>query len=152
MRGLALLLGGKPASRRKPARVPAHHLQEEHPGRGSRHGRYVEGGLAYTGCHIFCSGAKARATVGARQVVVDRFRHMHRADRIAEVGRDLRDLETGIRRVATAVIEEVTNMVRLEDLQQSVIRRAIVLKAWQLVARGAEGAPRGVRKPCEGGS
>src|SRR5262249_17448888 len=94
----------------------------------------------------------AWATVGAWQVVVDRFRHMHRDDGIAEVGRDLRDLETGIRRVAAAVIEEVPNMVRLEDLQQSVIRRAVVLKAWQLVARGAKGPPRGVRKPCESGS
>ena len=37
-------------------------------------------------------------------------------DGIAEVSRDLRDLETGIRRVA-AVIEEVSNLVRLEGLQ-----------------------------------
>jgi hypothetical protein len=62
------------------------------------------------------------------------------------VSRDLSDLETGIRRVAAAVIEEVANLVRLENLQQPVIRRAVVLKAWQLVARRAEGASRGMRE------
>src|SRR5262245_46966777 len=77
---------------------------------------------------------------------------MHCDDRIAEVSRDLGDLETGIRRVAAAIIEEVSNMVRLENLQQPVIRRAVVLKAWQLVARGAEGASRGMREPRNRGS
>jgi hypothetical protein len=55
---------------------------------------------------------------------------MHCDDGIAEVRRDLGDLETGIRRVAAAVIEEVSNMVRLEHLQQPIIRCAVVLKAW----------------------
>ena len=68
------------------------------------------------------------------------------------MSRDLRDLKTGIRRVAAAVIEEVPNMVRLENLQEPVIRRAVVLKAWQLVARRAEGAPRGMWEPCDDGS
>src|SRR5215475_2029318 len=71
---------------------------------------------------------------------------MHGDDGIAEVRRDLGDFETGIRRVAAAIIEEVPNIVRLENLQQPVIRRAVVLKARQLVARGAEGASRGMRE------
>src|SRR5215475_24222 len=77
---------------------------------------------------------------------------MHGDDGIAEVRRDLGDLETRIRRVAATVIEEVPNMVRLENLQQPVIRCAVVLKAWQLVARGAEGASRGMRELRNGGS
>ena len=142
---------GQPAGRREPARVPTHHLQEEHPGRGPRHRRHIKGALADAGRHIFCSRAKARTAVGAREIVVDRFRHMHRDDGIAEASRDLGDLETGIRRVAAAVIEEVPNMVRLENLQQPVIGRAVVLKAWQLVARGAEGASRSMREPRDRG-
>jgi hypothetical protein len=142
---LPVLHGGEAAGRREPARVPTHHLQEEHPGGGARHSRHVEGGLTNAGRHIFGGGAKARATVGAREIVVDRFRHLHRDDGIAEVRRDLCDLETGIRRVA-AVIEEVPNLVRLEDLEQPLIGRTIVLKARQLVACGAEGASRRVRE------
>jgi hypothetical protein len=42
---------------------------------------------------------------------------MHRDDGIAEVRRDLGDLETGIGRVAAVIEEEVPNLVRLEDLQ-----------------------------------
>src|SRR3981081_2025948 len=76
---------------------------------------------------------------------------MHRDDRLAEVRRDLRDFETGVGRVAAAIIEEVPDMVRLEDLQQPGIWRGVCLKAWQLVARGAEGAPRGVLEPRDSG-
>ena len=77
---------------------------------------------------------------------------MHRNDGITEVSRDLGDLEAGIRRVAAAVIEEVPNLLCLEHLQQPVIGRAVVLKAGQLVACGAEGASRGMRELRDSGS
>ncbi len=50
---LTLLLSSQPASSGNPARVTAHHLQNEHPGGSLRHGGHIEGRLAHAGRHIF---------------------------------------------------------------------------------------------------
>ncbi len=50
----------------------------------------------------------------------------------------------GIHRVAAAVIEEVADVVRFEDLDEPLVLGAVLVEALQLVARRAEGAPPGV--------
>src|SRR5690349_17764510 len=126
---LTLVLGSQPAGCGNPARVTAHHLQNEHPGGGLRHSGHIEGCLAYAGRYIFRDRAKARAAVRDREIVVYGFRYMYRDDGLAELCRDLRDLETGISRVAAAIVEEVPDLVCSEDLQQPGIWRGVYFKA-----------------------
>ena len=45
---------------------------------------------------MFCDRAKARTAVGDWEIVVHCFRHMNRDDRVAELCRRLRDLETSV--------------------------------------------------------
>src|SRR5438445_3179863 len=120
---LALLLGSQPAGSGNPACVTAHYFQNEHPGGGLRHGGHIEGCLAYAGRHIFRGRAKAWAAVRDREIIVHCFWYMHRDDGLAELCRDLRDLETGVSRVAAAIVEEIPDLVCLDDLQQPGIWR-----------------------------
>ena len=76
VRGVAGLLGGEAAGRRDPARVPAHHLEHEHLGRGARHRGDVEAGFADRHGDVLGDRAEARAAVGDRQVVVHGLRHV----------------------------------------------------------------------------
>jgi len=60
--------------------------------------------------------------------------------RQAEPVGELRDLETGVRRIAAAIVEKVADVVRLEDLDQPLVLRRIVLEFPELVARRSERA------------
>ncbi len=85
-----------------------------------------------------------------RQVVVDRLRHADASDRIAQGLPDLRDLEGGVHGVVAAVVEEISNVVRLEDLDEALVFGAVLLEALELEACRAEGARRGVAQPADG--
>ena len=63
---------------------------------------------------------------------------MDRLQRKPHLRTDLRYLLAGVGRVPAAVVEEVADIVRLEDLDQSLVFRAIFIDAFELVAAGAE--------------
>jgi hypothetical protein len=55
----------------------------------------------------------------------------------------------GIHRIVAAVVEEVSNVVRAEYLDQALILSAILVQAGELVARRSEGAPRGMAQGAD---
>ena len=71
--------------------------------------------------------------------------------RIAFCSGKLRDLKAGIGRIATAVVEEITDVVRLEDFDESFIFGCTLSKALEFVAAGTECASGGVAQCCNSG-
>ena len=98
----------------------------------------------------FATEPKPGQRVGDGQVVVDGLRHADADDRVAELLADLRHLVRGVHRVAAAVVEEVADVVRLEDLDQPLVLGAVLVEALELVARGAERAARRVAQRRDG--
>ena len=66
----------------------------------------------------------------------------------------LRHLEAGIGRIATAVVKEITNVMRAKYVEQAFVLGAVFLDALQLVAAGAERAGRRMLESgdCRGGT
>src|SRR5690606_4850793 len=60
-------------------------------------------------------------------------------ERIIDLAAELRHLVGGVLRIAAAVVEEVADVVRPEDLQQALVLRAVLIQPLQLVAAGPEG-------------
>jgi len=56
----------------------------------------------------------------------------------------LRHLVTGIGGVAAAVVEKITDVVRLEDLDQALVLALVFLEALELETAGSEGSRRRV--------
>ena len=63
---------------------------------------------------------------------------MDRLQRKPHLRTDLGYLLAGVSRVPAAVVEEVADIVRLENLDQSLVFRTIFIDAFELVAAGAE--------------
>ena len=127
-----------------PARVAAHDLDHEELGGGGAHGPHVKGCLQGGGGNVLGHGAEARAVVSDRQVIVHGLRHMDGLDRVAQGLGELGDLVAGVGGVAPAVVEEVTDVVSPEDLDQTLILALVGLQALQLVAARTEAAGRGI--------
>ena len=98
----------------KPARVTAHDLNH------SDHAGIVYPAilvhLSARGGNILGGGGKARAVVGAEQVIVNGLGDAHNPALIARLGHEAADLGTGIHRVVAAIIEEIANIILLENL------------------------------------
>src|SRR6202034_4592909 len=94
--------------------------------------------------------AEPWTAVGVRQIVVDGFGHADAGDGKAERGPDLRHLERGIHRIVAAVVEEVADVVRAENLDQALVLGAVLLDTLELEARRAEGAGRCVPERAQG--
>src|SRR5471032_2974731 len=109
---------------------------------GLRHRLHVQARLAHAGGDVLRHRAEAGARIGDRQVVVDGLGHVHRDHRIAHLLAQLRHLEARVGGIVAAVVEEVADVVRPEDLDEALVLEAALLHALELVARGAEGAAR----------
>ena len=72
-------------------------------------------------CNVLCSRCITWAVVCAKEVVVDCLWNTHDAALIANLHHVLGDLVAGIHGVVTAVVEEVTNIVLLEDLKNALV-------------------------------
>ena len=137
---VAVFRAGHTAGCRDPAGMAAHYLEYEYLGGSGTHGGDVKTGLAGGNGDVLGHRAEARAVIGDRQVVVHGFGDMNRLDRVTGCLGELRYLQAGIGRVTTAVVEEVTDVVCCEDLDEAVILTLVGLQALHLVAAGAEGA------------
>ena len=134
------LAGGETARGRDPARMPAHHLEDEHARRRARHGGDVERRLERRHGDVLRDRAESRAAIGDREVVVHGLRDSDAGDGVARLHAELRELQRRVHRIVAAVVEEVADVVRAEHLDQPLVLRAIALEVLELVARGAEGA------------
>src|SRR5210317_1827347 len=75
---------------------------------------------------------------------------MDSLQRVAHGLAELRYLEACVGGVTTTVVEEVANIVRLEDLNEALILRPVLLQAFQLVAAGTECARWRGQEACNG--
>ena len=98
---------------------------------------------------ILGSGSEARAVVGAEQVIVDGLRNAHYAALVAGLHHILGNLVAGIHGVVAAVVEEVTDVVLLEDLEDALVIGVINIRISQLVAAGAQCRGRGVAQKSQ---
>ncbi len=124
-----------------PPGVPPHDFEYENLGRRTRHGLDIQRGFPGRYGNILRHGSKARARIRDRQVVVDGFWHMDRLHRETHSARQLGDLVTGIGRVSAAVVEEIPDVVRPEDLDKAFVLRRALFETLELVASRTEGAP-----------
>ena len=100
--------------------------------------------LSDGGSDILCCGSEARAMVGAEQVVVDGLRDTHDTAVIANLLHILGNLVTGVHGVVAAVVEEVTNVVLLEDLEDALVIGIVNVRICDLVTAGTQSRGRGV--------
>ena len=138
MRRLIFRFTGQAASGGNPAGVPTHDFENEHLGRGSGHGGDVKTCFANGGGYILGHGAKARTAIGDRQVVIHSLGYMDGLNRVAHALGQLGNLQAGIGGITTAVVEEVTDVVRAEDFNQALVFGSIGFQAFELVAAGAD--------------
>ena len=138
LRCVAFLFARQAARGRGPAGVSSHHLEDEDLGRGLGHARDVEAGLADRHRRVLGHRSEARTAVRERQVVVHRLGHVDRLHRIAQRLAELADLQAGVGAVAAPVVEERADVVRAKDLDQTLVLRAVLVEALELVTAGAE--------------
>ena len=67
---------------------------------------------------------------------------MNGQERIAQLGGDLRDLQARVGRIVATVVEEVTDVMRAEHVDQPLVLRARFVEPLELVAARAERAGR----------
>src|SRR5690606_33445577 len=84
------------------------------------------------------------------QVVVYRLRYVYRLDGITHLLCKHRDLQAGVGGIAAAVVEEIADIVRLEDLDQPLVFPRIVFKLLQFVPSRAEGTRRRISQCADG--
>ena len=82
--------------------------------------------------------------VGAEQVVVNGLGHAHHAAVITDLLHILGDLVAGVHGIVTTVIEEVTDVILLEDLQNALVIRVIHIGVRHLIAAGTQSRGRSV--------
>jgi hypothetical protein len=100
--------------------------------------------------NVLGGGAESRAAIGDRQIVVDRFGDADAGYRVSHLLADLRHLVRGVHGIVAAVVEEIPDVVRLEDLDQTLVFRAVLVDTGKLVARRTECAARGISQTPHG--
>ena len=121
-----------------PAGVAAHDFEHEDFGGGFAHGAHVKRGFQRRHGDVFGDRAKAGAAVGDRQVVVHGFGHVDGLQRVVHGFGQLADLEAGVRRVATAVVEKVADVVGFEDFDQALVFDLVGFQRLELEAARAK--------------
>ena len=127
-------LAGEPACGGDPTGMAPHHLHHEHFGGSPRHRGDIERGLECGHGDELGDRAEARAAVGEGQIVVHGLRHADAGDGVAERLAHLRDLVRGVHRVVAAVVEEISDVMGLEDLDQTLVLGAVLVQTLELEA------------------
>ena len=109
----------------------------------------VAGNFHDGGRDIFCSRGKARAVVGAEEVIVDGLGHAHDAALVADLLHILRDLVAGVHGVVAAVVAEVAHVVLLEDFENALVVSVVDVGVGNLIAAGAERGRRRIGQAVE---
>src|SRR5258708_35739139 len=148
---LAGLVSSQTAGRRDPARVPAHHLEDENLGRGAGHRAYVKPRFARRHATVLGDGAEPRAAIRDGQIIVHGLGYPDANDGKVHLHGDLGHFLRRVHGVVAAVVKEVTDVVRAEYVDQSRVLRAVLVDSGQLVARRAECAAWRVTQAADGG-
>lgn len=122
-----------PRQRRRsgqPARVPPHDLHDGHR-TGIIHARIPDDFL-HGGGDELGRRAEARGMVGLGQVVVDRFGHPGDLDVLALLGKVARELGHRVHRIVPADVEEITDLILVQRLQQPAVHLAVLPGAGSL--------------------
>ena len=142
IRNVAVCALGEGCSRRQPAGIPAHHLDDD----DVRCIVYLELSLQLGdgGRDILRGGAEAWAVIDAVEVVIDGFRCADHDDvRNMMLLNIIRELPDGIHRVVAADIDEIADLVLLEDADERLELRRILCRILQLETAGAKCSGRG---------
>ena len=99
--------------------------------------------------NIFGSAGKARAVVGAEQVVVNGLGNAHDPAVVTNGLHITADLVAGIHGIVAAVVEEVSHIIFLENLKNPLIVRVILLRICNFVAAGAQLGRGGVQQQLQ---
>ena len=114
--------------------MPAHHLHDEHLGRRVAHRFDIQGRFAYRHGNVLRYRAEPRTAVRERQIVVDGLWNADAGHRIAQPLAELRDLVRGVLGIAAPVVEKVTDVVSLEDIDQAPVVTFVRLETLEFVA------------------
>ena len=140
--GTCAVSGSQSGSASQPAGVTAHDLHD------ADHAGVIDAGVLIDlhagGGDVLGGGGEAGAVVGAEQVVVNGLGHAHHAAVITNLLHILGDLVAGVHGVITAVIEEVTDVILLEDLQNALVIRVIHIGVRHFIAAGTQSRGRSV--------
>ena len=140
--GASAVGGSQSGSASQPAGVTAHDLHD------ADHAGVIDPGVLIDlhagGGDVLGGGGEAGAVVGAEQVVVDGLGHAHHAAVVAYLLHILGDLVAGVHRVVAAVIEEVTDVILLKNLQNTLVVRVIHVGIRHLVTAGTQSGGGGV--------
>src|SRR5690606_19109706 len=77
-----------------------------------------------------------------RQVIVNGFGDADTGNRKAFSCAQQGDLVSGVLGVSATVVQEISDIVRPEDIHEPLILRSVVFQAFEFVAAGAKGAGR----------
>ena len=88
--------------------------------------------------NILCRAAEAGAVVRTEKVVVDRLGHAHDAAFITDGFHVAADFVAGVHGIVTAVIEEITDVILFEDLEDTAVVRIVDFRILHLVTAGAK--------------
>ena len=133
VRRIARFLARQAARRCDPAGMPAHDLENEDLGRGLRHRQDVESSLLRRHRDVFRDRPEARAVIGNGEVIVHGLGNAQAGHREAHLPGNERHLVGGVHRVVAAVVEEIADVVRPEDLDKALILGPVFLDAPELV-------------------
>ena len=140
--GAHAVVGGNGACGGKPTCVTAHDLKN-----GDHTGIVNSGVKVDLHCgsgNVLCSRGIAGAVVGAEKVVIDGLGNTHDTALIAILEHKLAYLVAGIHGVVAAVVEEITDVILLEYLKNSLIIGIVNIGVLELVTAGTKSGRRGV--------
>ena len=145
--GASAVGGSKTGSSSQPAGVTAHDLDDAH------HTGIIDPGVmidfhAGSG-DILGSRGVTGAVVSTKEVIVDGLGHAHHTALIANLLHILADLVAGVHGVVTAIVEEVTDIILLEDLQDTLVVSVIHIGISHLIAAGTQGRGGGVQQQLQ---
>ena len=141
------VVGSESGGGGEPARVSAHDLYDRY------HTCVVDSGvladLHAGGGDVFCRARESGAVVSSEKVVVYSLGNAHDSALPAGLGHESGYLVAGVHRVIAAVVEEVADIVFLEDLQDLLVIRIVVIGVSHLVTAGTEFRRGGVKQKLE---
>ena len=87
--------------------------------------------------------------IRTKQIVINGLGHTHYAALITNLLHIFADLIAGVHRVVAAVIEEITHVVLLEDIQNALVIRIVHIRVRNLVPAGTQGRGGGVEQQLQ---
>ncbi len=131
----------------QPAGMASHNLNDRHLSLVVYMGILIN--LYQRGGNVFGCGSKSRTMVRAEQVVVDRLGDTHDAAVVANLLHIFGNLVAGIHGIISAVVEEITHVIFLENFKNLLVIRLILIRIRNLVTAGTQCRGRRIFHNCQ---